>query len=68
MTNANARNELRSNLRTATKMWRYAQARGLSFAKFYADKVRACLDALYMRLTDALLITLSGPAPFAVWS
>ena len=68
MNNATARNELRSNLRYATKMWRYATARGLSFAGFYADKVRACLGALYLNISITLLLVLSGPAPIAVWS
>lgn len=67
MTNANARNELTTNLRYALKMWRYAKARGLSFAQFHLDKVKACLSALAWTTSVGTLVTLTTE-PLAVWS
>ena len=67
MTNTNARNELTTNLRFALRLWRYAKARGLSFAQFHLAKVKACLAALAWNMSIEMLETLTTE-PMVVWS
>ena len=67
MNNHDARNEIKTNLRYALKMWRYAKARGLSFARFHLDKLKACLAALAWTTSIGTLVTLTNE-PMAVWS
>ena len=67
MTNHDARNEIKTNLRSALRLWRYAKARGLSFAQFHLDKLKACMAALAWNMSVRTLETLSTE-PMAVWS
>jgi len=67
MSNTAARNELTDRLRRSLRLWRYAQARGLSFAKEHFNRLQACLLALGHRISLVMLTTLSRE-PMAVWS
>lgn len=63
MSNHAAQAELKTNLRAYLRLWRYAKARGLSFALFYLRKAQAAIAALYLNPTLALLVD----EPYALW-
>lgn len=68
MSNKQATHELHRNLGKAARLWRYAQARGLSFAMRAWHKLLACAQALQMSTDRLLILALATPEPYARWT
>ena len=68
MTNKQATHELHQNLGRFVRLWRYAQARGLSFAMRAWHKLLSCAEALLWSTDRLLRVALNTYEPHAVWS